>query len=42
MIDSGLSISLIQESIVVAYAKQIETVPKNLQLVSAEGKGLLS
>ena len=38
MIDSGSSISLIQESVAVAYARKMETPAKRLQLVSAEGK----
>ena len=38
MVDSGSSISLIEESVAKAYVTKTEAPPKGLQLVSAEGK----
>ena len=38
LVDSGSSISLIQESVATAYSRQIERAPKGLELTSAEGK----
>ena len=38
MVDSGSSISLIEESVAKAYVTKTEVPPKGLQLVSAEGK----
>ena len=37
LVDSGSSISLIQESVATAYSRQIERARKGLQLTSAEG-----
>ena len=38
LVDSGSSISLIQESVATAFSRTIEKSPKGLQLISAEGK----
>ena len=38
LVDSGSSISLIQESVATAYYRQIDRAPKGLELTSAEGK----
>ena len=38
LVDSGSSISLIQEGVATAFSRQIEKSPKGLQLISAEGK----
>ena len=38
MVDSGSSVSLIEESIARAYVTKTEARPKGLQLISAEGK----
>ena len=38
LVDSGLSVSLIRESVATAYSRQIERAPKGLQLTSAKGK----
>ena len=38
MVDSGSSLSLIQESIAAAYSKRMKAPPEGLELVSAEGK----
>ena len=40
LVDSGSSISLIQESVATAYSRQIERAPKGLELTSAEGKDI--
>ena len=38
VVDSGSSISLIQEGVAIAFSRPIEKSPKGLQLISAEGK----
>ena len=38
LVDSGSSISLIQESVATAYSKEIKRPPKRLELISADGK----
>ena len=38
LVDSGSSISLIQESVATAYSKEIKRPPKRLGLTSADGK----
>ena len=38
LVDSGSSISLIQEGVATAFSRQIERTPKRLDLISAEGK----
>ena len=38
LVDSGSSISLIQEGVATAFSRRIEKSPKGLQLISAEGK----
>ena len=38
LVDSGSSISLIQEGVATAFSRPIEKSPKSLQLISAEGK----
>ena len=38
LVDSGSSISLIQEGVAIAFSRPIKKSPKGLQLISAEGK----
>ena len=38
LVDSGSSVSLMQESVSTAYSRHIERAPKGLKLTSAEGK----
>ena len=41
LVDSGLSISLMQESVATAYSRQIERAPNGLELTLAEEKKYL-
>ena len=38
LVDSGSSISLLQDSVATVYSRQIERAAKGLELTSAEGK----